>query len=192
MSTGLQMDHYKGIIMAVREICRMGHPALRAENRDLTRAEILSDEFQILIQDMQETMIARGGIGLAAPQIGINWKLAIIEIPEDNGYEQEAPGDLLIIVNPVLTVLDEKKQGLWEGCLSVPGLRGYVERPQKIRVDYLNEKAEEVTLEACDFLATVFQHELDHLFGTLYVDKLKDPKLLSFEEEFIQFELDEE
>ena len=88
-----------------------------------------------------------------------------------------------MIFNPKLEVLDEKKQGFWEGCLSVPGLRGYVERPRKLKINYLNEKAEEKEVIVEDFLATVFQHELDHLFGFLYVDRLKSVKDLIFENE---------
>ena len=88
-----------------------------------------------------------------------------------------------MIFNPKLEVLDETKQGFWEGCLSVPGLRGYVERPRKLKINYLNEKAEEKEVIVEDFLATVFQHELDHLFGFLYVDRLKSVKDLIFENE---------
>ena len=88
-----------------------------------------------------------------------------------------------VIFNPKLEVIDEQKQGFWEGCLSVPGLRGYVERPRKLKIKYLYENADEKEVVVEDFLATVFQHELDHLFGFLYVDRLSSTKDLVFEEE---------
>ena len=94
--------------------------------------------------------------------------------------------------NPKVSVVDKTEQGFWEGCLSVPGLRGFVERPRSIRVDFLDENAEPRTIEAEDFLATVFQHELDHLVGKLYVDRMKDIKTLMFEEEMVFDEIKEE
>ena len=129
-----------------------------------------------------------GGIGIAAPQIGISKQVAIIELPEQSDrYQEVQKTPLLVIINPILTVLDKKKKGHWEGCLSVPGLRGFVERPQKIKVEFTDPELKTQTLELDGFLATVFQHELDHLFGTLYVDRIKDTNLLSYEDEFIQF-----
>ena len=104
-----------------------------------------------------------------------------------NRYGEEINFPLTVFVNPEVTYLTDDLQGFWEGCLSVPGLRGYVERPKKVRVNYLNEKGEEKEIVAEGFLATVLQHELDHLFGILYIDRVKDPKLLSYQEEFEQF-----
>ena len=100
--------------------------------------------------------------------------------------------EAFVIFNPEITILDEAEQGFWEGCLSVPGLRGFVERPRKIRVDFLDENAENRSIEVEDFLATVFQHELDHLIGKLYVDRMKDIGTLMFEDEMVFEELDEE
>ena len=88
-----------------------------------------------------------------------------------------------VIINPSLEILDNTKQGFWEGCLSVPGLRGYVERPRKLRITYLDEEAIQNEIIVEDFLATVFQHELDHLFGFLYVDRLNSIKDLIFEDD---------
>jgi peptide deformylase len=97
-----------------------------------------------------------------------------------------------VIFNPKITVIDETEQGFWEGCLSVPGLRGFVERPRSIRVDYLDENAKSKSIEIEDFLATVFQHELDHLIGKLYVDRMKDITTLMFEDEMVFEELEED
>ncbi len=168
--------------MARREVLRMGNPLLRQNAVDFTPEEIKSKETQQLIEDMVETMEAEEGIGLAAPQIGVLKKLALVGIQqEDDSYE------LLIVFNPVIKVLDETTESCWEGCLSVPGLRGLVERPRKIEVRFLDQNAEEQVIEAEGFAATVFQHEIDHLFGTLYIDRIKDTKNLSFNEEFVQF-----
>ena len=100
--------------------------------------------------------------------------------------------EAFVIFNPTITILDDSEQGFWEGCLSVPGLRGFVERPRKIRVDFLDENAEPRSVEVENFLATVFQHELDHLVGKLYVDRMKDITTLMFEDEMIFEELEEE
>jgi peptide deformylase len=155
----------------------MGHPVLRQKGRELKPDEILSPELMRLVEDMVETMREYGGIGLAAPQIHESLQLAILDLSSagdrypDAGNEQEQP--LLVVINPKITVLDDKEQGFWEGCLSVPEIRGLVYRPRKVQIDFvdLNAKPRQVTAEG--FLATVFQHELDHLAGVLFVDRLK-------------------
>ena len=178
--------------MAMREIIKMGNPTLRQGAIPLTKEEILSEETKDLIEEMREVMKEAEGIGLAAPQIGISKHLAIIEIPQDSErYPDSEETRLLIFINPQIKVLDEVKQGFWEGCLSVPGLRGFVERPRKIQIDYLNENAEEVSIVAEDFLATVFQHEIDHLNGILYIDKMTDTTKLSYNEEYVKYHMDE-
>jgi peptide deformylase len=174
--------------MAVRKIVRMGHPVLREPARPLAREEIASETTLRLIADMIDTLHDYGGIGLAAPQIGESIRLAVVEVPEGGTRYGDVPGmPLTVFVNPVITVLDPATRGYWEGCLSVPGLRGFVERPQKIRVDYLDLEGREQSLELDGFLATVFQHEFDHLDGKLYVDRLADTRLLAFEEEFTRY-----
>lgn len=176
--------------MAVFEVLRMGHPILRKKARPLSPEEVVGQEMDALIDDLEETLHAYGGIGLAAPQIDRSVRLAIIEIIDSSSRYGEIPlMPLTVYVNPEITVLSEETRGFWEGCLSIPGLRGYVERPQHIQVDYLDQSAKPQTVELDGFLATVLQHELDHLDGTLYMDRLKDTKLLSFEEEFVNFSL---
>jgi peptide deformylase len=172
----------------IRQLVRMGHPLLRQTARELTEAEILSPKMQAFIAEMRESMKHHGGIGLAAPQIGESIQLAVIELePSKNRYGSTVELAFTTFINPKISILDETAQGFWEGCLSVPGLRGYVERPRKVRVEYLNEKAEKSEIIAEGFLATVLQHELDHLFGHLYIDRLQDTRLLSYQEEFMQF-----
>jgi peptide deformylase len=154
----------------------------------MTAAQIASDETRRLIVDMIDTLHDYGGIGLAAPQIAEPVQLAIIEIPDGGSRYGEVPEmPLSAFVNPAITVLDPATGGFWDGCLSVPGLRGYVERPQRIRVDYLDLDAQPQSLELAGFLATVFQHEFDHLDGKLYIDRLSDSRLLAFDEEFTRY-----
>jgi peptide deformylase len=174
--------------MAVKKVIRMGHPTLRREAKPLSLEQIQSPWFRELLIDMQETMKAEGGIGIAAPQINESFKVAIINVPaQSERYPEAKESPLLVIVNPSITVIDPTLQGFWEGCLSVPGLRGYVQRPRHVRIDCLDEMGNPRSYEVQDFLAIVFQHELDHLFGTLYIDRLKDNTMLSFTEEFEQF-----
>ena len=174
--------------MTARVVIRMGHPTLREVAAPVLVNELTDPEFKQLLIDMYDTMKVEGGIGIAAPQINVSKQVTLIELPEDNGRYGELEGTpLMIIINPVIKYLTEENQGFWEGCLSVPGLRGFVERPKKIQVDYLNEYGEEKSLVIEDFLATVFQHELDHLFGKLYIDRITDTTKLSYSEEFSQF-----
>ena len=171
----------------------MGNPLLREVAKDFSVEEIKNSETQLLLEDMWDSLAAAGGIGLAAPQIGILKQLAVIKLTEESDrYPDMEDSEAFIIFNPKITVLDKTEQGFWEGCLSVPGLRGFVERPRKIRVDFLDESAKPRSIEVEDFLATVFQHELDHLVGKLYVDRIKDITTLMFEDEMVFEELEEE
>jgi peptide deformylase len=141
-------------------ILKMGNPILREVSKPLLKEEIVSDQSKDLVKKMWEVMEQAGGIGLAAPQIGVLKQLAVIRLDSNSErYENIEDSEEFVIFNPKLEVLDETKQGFWEGCLSVPGLRGYVERPRKLKINYLNEKAEEKEVIVEDFLATVFQHE---------------------------------
>jgi len=171
----------------IRPICRMGNPILRTIAVDVKASDINSDHFARLLSDLQDSMKHYGGIGIAAPQIGVSLKVCVIELEEFNRYGEEINLPFTVFINPEIEIITPDEAGYWEGCLSVPGLRGFVERPQHIRVTFLNALGNKEVLEASGFLATVVQHELDHLFGKLYVDRIKDPKLLSYQEEFDQF-----
>jgi len=179
--------------MAIREVTRMGNPVLRKEAEELTPEEIKSEETKELLQDMFDTMKEEQGIGIAAPQIGVSKKVALIAVPNDSErYPEAEESPVLFIFNPKITVIDDQLQGFWEGCLSVPGLRGFVERPRKVQIDFLDINAEPQSIVVEDFLATVFQHELDHLFGKLYIDRITDMTKLSYNEEFSKFVAGEE
>ena len=174
--------------MAVRKIIRMGHPTLRKVARELTAKELKSPELARLIDDMIDTLNDSGGIGLAAPQVNEPVRLAIIEIPGGPSRYGDIPSmPLTVFANPRIEVVDPAAAGYWEGCLSVPGLRGFVERPQFVRVTYQDLRGAKHVLELKGFLATVFQHEFDHLDGKLYIDRMTDPTKLMFEEEYLRY-----
>lgn len=174
--------------MAIVEVIRMGNPILREKAAIINPKDINSTQTKKLIEDMYDTMIDTGGIGIAAPQIGVSIAATLIMLPSDSErYPDTEESKLYTIFNPTIEILDTQTQGFWEGCLSIPELRGYVERPRKIKITYLDESAVEKSIIVEDFLATVFQHEIDHLFGTLYIDKIKDLSKLSYEDEYQDF-----
>ncbi|MDD5720283.1 MAG: peptide deformylase [Candidatus Krumholzibacteria bacterium] len=166
--------------MAILKVARMGHPVLREKCKPIDPNQITGPEVQRLIRDMLETMFEYNGVGLAAPQVYTPVRLAIA----GGEVDQEGRPRLRVLINPEITVLDKnRREGMYEGCLSVPGLRGYVERPAHIRVQAFNEKGQRIDLELEGYPAIVMQHECDHLDGILYVDRIEDPSKLGFEEE---------
>ena len=174
--------------MAIRKIIRMGHPSLRIPANNVADEFIGSDTMQRLIVDMTDTLRDYGGVGLAAPQIDEPLRMAIIEVPGGpSRYGEIEAIPLTVFFNPVIEILNPEVAGYWEGCLSVPGLRGFVERPQHVLVRYTNPQGDPAELELKGFLATVVQHEFDHLDGRLYIDHIKDTTKLVFEEEWLKF-----
>ena len=173
--------------MGLRTIIRMGHPNLRRVAQPVELDDIGSDKMNTLLRDMEDTLHDSGGIGLAAPQIDVDLRLAIIEIPDGpTRYGDIEAMPLTVFFNPVIEALTTDREGYWEGCLSVPGLRGFVERPQHIRVSYIDANKEPAEIELQGFLATVMQHEFDHLDGRLYIDHITDTRKLMFEEEWLR------
>lgn len=177
--------------MAVREIIRMGHPTLREVAQPFPKQNLGSEHFNNLVADLKDTLAATGnGIGLAAPQINERYRVAVIDIPNPiTRYGTVTPLPFTVYVNPEISIINDHTEGYWEGCLSVPNMMGYVERPQHIRVDYIDSSGQPQSMELKGFLATVFQHEFDHLDGLLYVDRLKDTRLFSFDTEYTTYHL---
>lgn len=160
--------------MAIRKIARLGHPVLRKPARPLSPDEIGSTWVSQLLADMRETMKDSQGIGLAAPQIHESVQVAIIEIETANPrYPGSKPQPFTVFINPRIEVVDATEQTFWEGCLSIQGIRALVPRPRAIRVEFLDENGEARSIEASGFLATVIQHELDHLQGVLFIDRIR-------------------
>lgn len=171
------------------EIVQLGHPILRQRARELTKEEILSPQIQQLIEMMKTTV--RGiGVGLAAPQIGRSIQLAVIEDPIERQHaippellklRERVPIPFHVIINPKITIDESEYVEFFEGCLSVPNCMGVVPRARRVRVECLNEKAEPVVIEAKGWYARILQHEIDHLQGTLYVDRVLTRSLSTME-----------
>jgi peptide deformylase len=174
--------------MAILKVARIGHPVLRGSARELAEAEIRSAQTQRLIDDMVETMHEYDGVGLAAPQVHVALRLAVIEVPSyDERSEDAVP--LTVLVNPRVTRIGEERQLGFEGCLSIPGLRGQVPRSSRLRLEALDRDARPWVVEASDFFARVIQHECDHLDGGVYLDRMEGLRTLSFLEEFERHQL---
>jgi len=174
--------------MAILKIARMGHPVLA------TPAQAVSDPFapeiRSLVNDMLETMIDANGAGLAAPQVHVPLRVVVFQAPEgrsDPGLSEEERFDhtapLTVLINPEIEVLSPATEGGWEGCLSVPGLRGWVDRPAHIRYRGLGLDGNAIERVARGFHARVVQHECDHLDGRLYTQRMSDMSRLIFESE---------
>ena len=169
--------------MAILKVARIGHPVVRAMARSVGEDELRSAEIQRLIDDMKETMHEYEGVGLAAPQIHAGLRLAVIEVPaSDHRAEQGVP--FTVLVNPVITPVGNEKLLGWEGCLSVPDLRGLVPRFARLRLTALDREGRPWAVEASGFFARVIQHECDHLDGNVYLDRMPDMRTLSFQREF--------
>lgn len=161
--------------MAILKIAQMGHPILRVVADPIPVDAITSPPVQQLIADMQQTLADFDGAGLAAPQVHASVRLVLVEL----GPEEE----LHCLINPVITPLTDDVRRSYEGCLSVEGMRGAVERPSRVRLQAWDQGADPIDMELEGFDATVIQHECDHLDGILYVDRA-DPRTLAFLSEY--------
>lgn len=166
--------------MAARKVLRLGDPELRKISQEVTEDECKTKEFKKIIKDMFDTMKFESGVGLAAPQIGVLKRLVVVGVEKSERYPGTPDIKEEVIINPVITPLEPKGEGFWEGCLSVPGMRGLVERPNKIKMEWQDEKWKHHTEIIEGYRAIVYQHECDHLDGILYVDRLKDTKLFGY------------
>ena len=171
-------------------IVQAGEPVLRKQARTLTTNEIRSKEIQRLIAEMKETMYAAPGVGLAAPQIGRNLQLAVIEdrkeyikdwTPEQLAERERQAVPFHVIVNPKITLLGEEPVEFFEGCLSLDGLMALVPRARRVRVECLDETGKPQVIEASGWYARILQHEIDHLGGTLYIDRMIPRTLMTVE-----------
>lgn len=167
--------------MAVRAVLRMGDPRLLQVSRPVEKPD--APELHALLQDMLDTMRALEGAGLAAPQIGIPLRVVIFGLTANPRYPDAEPVPQTVLINPLITLLDQDMEEGWEGCLSVPGLRGLVPRYRRLRYQGVDAHGAAIDRVAEGFHARVVQHECDHLDGILYPMRMRDMRNLGFTEE---------
>ncbi len=160
--------------MAILKVARLGHPVLRQPAAPVPLDEIRSAETQRLIDDMVETMREYNGAGLAANQVHVLKQVCVIEVSGNPRYPDAPSIPLTVLVNPKVTPLTEELAEGWEGCLSVPDMRGVVPRATEVRLEAYDRDGERIDLVAKEFFARVIQHETDHLNGIVYLDRMKD------------------
>ena len=171
--------------MSILKVARMGHPVLRQVARKVEPEEVKTPEFQKLVDDMIETMREYEGIGLAAPQVHASVRLALIGIEEGRGEDRSIR--VLPVINPEITPVGKTTAEDWEGCLSLPKLRGRVTRPDRIQVRALDRRGNRIEIDLNGYPARVAQHEIDHLDGVLFVDRMKSFETLCFLEEYSKY-----
>ena len=172
--------------MAMLKVCRMGHPVLRRAARAVERGEIRDPRFQKFLDDMIETMHEYNGVGLAAPQVHEGLRVFVAML--DGGEDARAS----VVINPVITPADDRLVEGWEGCLSIPDVRGRVPRSPAIVVKAFDRQGRVVEIEAADFPARVIQHETDHLDGVLFLDRMRSLASLSYLDEYARYHAKDE
>jgi peptide deformylase len=175
--------------MAILKVARLGHPVLRQAARPLTVEEIRSPDTQRFIDDMVETMREYDGAGLAANQVHTLTQICVIEVLANPRYPDAPHIPLTVVINPIVTPLTDEVEEGWEGCLSIPDMRGRVPRFTAVRLECRDRDGAQVDLVAKDFFARVIQHETDHLNGIVYVDRMRDLSSLSHIAEWQRYAL---
>jgi peptide deformylase len=173
--------------MAVLKVAHLGHPILRRVAEPVPPEAIRTREIQQLIDDMLDTMEDEDGAGLAAPQVHVSKRIVIYGVRQNPRYPDADDVPLTVLVNPVITPLGPEQEEGWEGCLSVPDLRGMVPRYTRIAVEALGREGEPLRFTAEDFHARVVQHECDHLDGKVYLDRMTSMDTLTFLPEFHRY-----
>jgi peptide deformylase len=173
--------------MSILKVARLGHPVLRKITAPLSPAEIQSPSFQKLVDDMIETMKEYDGVGLAADQVHESKQVAVLEVVENRRYPNKPNVPLTVLINPKISNLTEEMEEDWEGCLSIPDLRGRVLRYKTIRVQAWDRDGNPLEFIATEFHARVIQHEWDHLQGRVYLDRMRDFSSLTFLTEFARY-----
>jgi peptide deformylase len=176
--------------MAIRKVARLGHPVLRKKAVPVPPEGILAPEIQQLIDDMLETMAEYDGAGLAAPQVHDSRRVVIYGVEANPRYPDAEAVPLTVLVNPVVRPIGRETDEDWEGCLSLPNLRGRVTRPARVHVEAYGRDGTPLAFDADGFHARVVQHECDHLDGVVYVDRMGSMDSLTFLEEFERYWLD--
>ena len=173
--------------MSLLKVARMGHPVLRARAREVERAELKHASMQKLIDDMIDTMHEYHGVGLAAPQIHEGLRIFVAAITPENDDPLSPDDAPMVFVNPVITPIGQEIVEDWEGCLSIPDIRGRVPRSRAIKVSALDRDGSKMEIASHDFPARVIQHETDHLDGVLFFDRMRSFDTLSYLEEYSRY-----
>lgn len=169
--------------MSILKVARMGHPVLRAKARPVDKAEFKSPVFQALVDAMVDTMFEYSGVGLAAPQVHESVRMFVAMLDADGRGE----GDAVVFINPEITVVGDQIVEGWEGCLSIPEVRGRVPRADHIKIGALDRHGKSFELDLKDFPARVVQHETDHLDGILFFDRMRSLESLTYLEEYSRY-----
>jgi peptide deformylase len=183
--------------MSILKVSRMGHPVLRKKVPPVPTAELTAAPIQRLIDDMTQTMLEYNGVGLAAPQVHEELRLFVAQVIRDQDDEEEQDiesrkPEVLALINPEIKPAGRQIEEDWEGCLSIPDLRGLVPRYRNISVRGYDRTGQPIDLLASGFMARVIQHETDHLDGVLFLDRMKSMESLSFIEEFARYHAKQE
>jgi len=165
--------------MAILKVSRLGHPVLRRMAEPVALDMITSPQFQQFIDDMIETMHEYDGVGLAAPQVHVSQQVAVLEVNKPPRYPDAPLVPLTVLINPRVTMLTQDTVDGWEGCLSIPEMRGVTPRYRELRVEAFDRHAQPLNFVAVDFHARVIQHEYDHLQGKVYVDRMPSLETLT-------------
>src|SRR3989344_632295 len=165
------------------KIIELGNPILRKKAKLVSKTEINSSKFQIFVKNLIKTCGEKNGVGIAAPQVGISKKVFIVWSRPNKRYKKAPVFGPEVVINPKIISSSKQKVKGWEGCLSVPGIRGLVPSAKLVRVEYLNNKGKKVKTSFSNFIARIFQHEFDHLYGIVFLDRT-DPKDLVTEAEY--------
>ena len=173
--------------MSLLKVARMGHPVLRSRGREIDRGELKQASIQKLIDDMIDTMHEYHGVGLAAPQIHEGLRIFVAAIAPESDDPLSPDDEPMVFVNPVVTAAGPEIVEDWEGCLSIPDVRGRVPRARTIRVTAMDRTGGKIDLASHDFPARVIQHETDHLDGVLFLDRMRSFETLSYLEEYARY-----
>jgi peptide deformylase len=177
--------------MAILKVARLGNPVLRTAAAPVPPEGIGAPAIQRFIDDLIETMIEYDGAGLAAPQVHVSQQIVVFQVEANPRYPDAEAIPLTVLINPKITPLTQHVEEDWEGCLSLPDLRGKVPRYTQVRVEAYDRKGKKLNYVAKDFHARVAQHECDHLLGTVFLDRMKSMESLSFVGEFLRYSASE-
>jgi peptide deformylase len=178
---------YNSPVMSILKVARMGHPVLRAKARPLEKADLTGAAVQKLIDDMIDTMVEYHGVGLAAPQVHEGLRIFVASLDVEDDEKRDSDPEPIALINPEITVVGSDVVEDWEGCLSIPDVRGRVPRSREIKLRALDRHGERIQLSAHDFPARVIQHETDHLDGVLFFDRMRSFESLTFLDEYARY-----